>query len=133
MKIPSFINFLKKHRKKMYLNMNFGTLIDRILLKRAVTFINNNLLNGQQGINGWEYIGTKYEKYPLTLDNCLSYEEIKLSALLSISSYSYFINQGGKYNNGIYQRDRNAVENIGIIIGLIGPRLEKKELWNIMI
>ncbi|GJQ84659.1 hypothetical protein Trydic_g5190 [Trypoxylus dichotomus] len=110
--------------------MNLLQLIDRLLKKRAVIFINVDdsyrLLNGSTGEEGWEQIGKNEESGELRLQNCLSYDEIKLSAFLSVSSYSYFINDGGRYNRGMVCKDRGKLQEEGIIIGLIGARMEKR-------
>ncbi|KAJ8955899.1 hypothetical protein NQ318_005447 [Aromia moschata] len=115
--------------KSLYENLTIDGLVDRLLRKRAVVFVDGSdyymLLDGHQGIGGWETIGTSEEREPLLLKNYLSYDEIKLSALLSISSSTNFINDGRRVNRGIKEEDSNKIETRGIIVGLIGARLEK--------
>jgi hypothetical protein len=65
------------------------------------------------------------EKPPLVLMNCLSYDEMKLSALLSVSSWSYFINEGTRDNKGVPQKNTQSFTTRGVIIGLIGARLKR--------
>lgn len=72
-----------------------------------------------------EISGTPKEEEPATLKNCLSYDEIKLSALLSVSSYTQFINIGNRDNCGIIEDNENKIQKRGIIAGLIGARFEK--------
>lgn len=50
---------------------------------------------------------------------------MKLSALLSISSWSYFINEGTRDNKGVPQNKTQSFTTRGIIIGLIGARLKR--------
>lgn len=119
-------------KKDFYKDMTLLQFIDRLLSKRAVLFMeavdNYMLLNGTSGRGKWETIGSAKETPPLVLENCLSYDEIKLSALLSVSSHSYFINDGDRNNCGVFEENRTKVEENGVIIGLIGPRLEKPEV-----
>lgn len=100
-----FLLFKQVHgtdvEKNMYKNMTVKNLIDRLLRKRAVNFMEACdtylLLDKSTGMGNWEFIGTRKEKAPLTLENCLSYDEIKLSAFLSVSSYNYFMSDGSRY------------------------------------
>jgi hypothetical protein len=50
---------------------------------------------------------------------------MKLSAFLSVSSWSYFINEGTRDNEGVPQNNTQSFTTRGIIIGLIGARLER--------
>lgn len=120
--------FGNKKEKDFYANMSILELIQRLLLKRAVIFVSSEdryrLLDGTEGFEQWEKIGTDDETSELNLSSCLSYDEIKLSALLSVSSYSHFINDGSRHNKGITKREQT--ESNGIIIGIIGARLRKR-------
>ncbi|XP_018564431.1 uncharacterized protein LOC108905866 [Anoplophora glabripennis] len=131
-----YSNFLQNKRKfgsgverELYKDMTLDMLVDRLLKKRAVAFVGPHdrymLLDGFGRSGKWELVGTPKETEPLTLKNCLSYDEIKLSAILSISSYTQFINSGSRDNCGRIEYNSNKIENRGIIIGLIGPRFEK--------
>ena len=86
------------------------------------------LLNGKTGTGNWEKIGTPSESPPLVLEDCLSYDEIKLSALLSVSSFSYFVNDGDRNNWGRFEEERDKVEDNGVIVRVIGARLEKSRV-----
>lgn len=118
-------------QKNVYKNMNIIDFVQRLLIKRCVSFYGKNdkylLTSGESGYagDGFTEIGRKDEKYPITLNNCLSYDEIKLSALLSISSHSDFINNGTRNNCGVIEMDKLKIETEGIIIGIIGARFEK--------
>ncbi|GJQ87944.1 hypothetical protein Trydic_g10872, partial [Trypoxylus dichotomus] len=98
--------------------------------KRAVMFVSNYdyyvLINGVEGNGEWETIGKENKEGNLTLENCLSYDEIKLSAFLSVSSYSYFVNDGSRRNGGVTAANRSNLQEEGIVIGLIGARMRKR-------
>lgn len=110
--------------------MSLAGLVQRLLAKRCVMFYNSCdmfiLISGERGREGFEEIGTENEEKPLILENCLSYEEIKISALLSVSSSTQFLNNGNRYNRG--KIDRQLIEPSGIVIGLIGARFEKEQV-----
>ncbi|RZC37418.1 uncharacterized protein BDFB_004424, partial [Asbolus verrucosus] len=128
-----FLDYQRKFGNiEFYKDMTLLQFIDRLLDKRAVAFVGSSdhylLLNKVKGSGNWESVGTPDETPPLTLETCLSYDEIKLSALLSVSSHSYFINDGARNNYGEYETKRQKVEEKGVIIGLIGARLEKENV-----
>lgn len=120
--------------KELYKTMDLVAFIERLLKKRAATFMGKYdfymLLDGKKGKGNWENIGTLKEKPPLLLENCLSYEEVKLSAFLSLSSYTYFVNVGDRKNRGVFQTNRSSIQDEGIIIGIIGPRLVKPQVMD---
>lgn len=51
----------------------------------------------------------------------------QLTALLSISSHTEFINDGNRYNEGIVEKDKSKIESAGVVIGLIGGRFQVKQ------
>ncbi|CAH2098143.1 unnamed protein product [Euphydryas editha] len=114
--------------KVLYKDMTVPELIDRILQKRAVSFMNKNdsylLLTGEQDEEGWEQVGTIHQKPPLVLENCLSYDEMKLSSMVYVSGYTECINDGERHNSGVIRED--IAEENAVIIGLIGPRFERR-------
>ncbi|KAK5647482.1 hypothetical protein RI129_002374 [Pyrocoelia pectoralis] len=132
--LSSFLHYKRRlgnvREREFYQNMTIIELVDRLLSKRAVMFLDGNddylLIDGTTGSDTWETIGTETETEKLNLVNGISYDEIKLSALLSVSSYTHFINNGNRYNEGVTRT--NNVENEGVIIGLIGARFEKPKV-----
>nr|CAD7445631.1 unnamed protein product [Timema bartmani] len=134
-----YINFLESkmrfgsaREKDLYSGMAVVDLVHRLLEKRAVTFFGSNdfylLLNGEKGRGGWEDVGSSpadKEVPPLDFENCLSYHEMKLSAFLTVSSESAFINEGNRNNRGIPAQDPESVQAYGVVVGVIGTRLEK--------
>ncbi|XP_045455052.1 uncharacterized protein LOC123664566 [Melitaea cinxia] len=113
--------------KALYEKMTVPELIDRILKKRAVCFVGPRdkylLLSGKRGAEGWEEIGTTEEKPPLILENCLSYDEMKLSSMVYVSGYTECINDGSRFNKG---KVVDNCEQEAIIIGLVGPRFRRR-------
>ncbi|XP_031342025.1 uncharacterized protein LOC116169949 isoform X1 [Photinus pyralis] len=122
--------FGNARERKLYQNMTVVALVDRLLANRAVAFLNQAddylLMDGTRGAGNWETIGTENETNILNLDKYISYDEIKLSALLSVSSYTHFVNNGNRYNEGVV--NKTNVEYDGVIIGLIGARFEKSNV-----
>ncbi|XP_030381829.1 uncharacterized protein LOC115629494 [Scaptodrosophila lebanonensis] len=131
-----YLRFLE-HKQKfgtaqellVFKNMSLVDFVQRLLSKRCVSFMSSNdafeLLDGSRGSDGFENIGTPTEKPPLVIQNVLSYDEIKLSALLYVSSHSEFINNGSRNNVGAVVLDKSTIEREGVIMGLIGGRFER--------
>ncbi|XP_061403046.1 uncharacterized protein LOC133338935 [Musca vetustissima] len=110
--------------------MSLETFIQRLLTKRCVAFVGPMdaymLMNGRVGYGlDYDLIGSDEEKEPLVLSNCLSYDEVKLSAFLSVSSYSELINDGNRKNMAIIEKDLSKIEREGVVIGLIGARFQR--------
>ncbi|XP_052755403.1 LOW QUALITY PROTEIN: uncharacterized protein LOC113509428 [Galleria mellonella] len=129
--MANFLVFKRKYgsniEKELYSKMSVIELIDRILQKRAVCFMSRRdiykLRTGEMGAGGWENIGTPQEYPPLVLADYLSYDELKLSALVSVSGPTACINDGARRNSGVVKEDN--IETDAIIIGVIGPRFER--------
>lgn len=115
--------------KQLYKDMTVLSLVERFLFKRAVMFMGRFdsyiLIDRTKGAGKWNFIGKEEKKSGLTLEKCLSYDEIKLSVFLSVSSYSYFINDGTRKNFGKVPANRNNIQDKGIVTGIIGARLKK--------
>lgn len=133
-----FLEYKKKfgttQEKELYADMSVVDLVHRFLEKRAVTFCGRfdsyMLLSGEKGMSGWDEIGTKTETPPLVLQDCLSYDEIKLSAFLALSSYSVFLNTGSRRNCGIPSSSLETVRRHGVVVGIVGPRLSHGEIMD---
>ncbi|KAM3958704.1 uncharacterized protein ACR2FA_007228 [Aphomia sociella] len=131
--MANFLIYKKKYgsniEKEFYSNMSVPELIDRILKKRAICFMSRRdiykLRTGELSEGGWESIGTAEEKPPLVLADCLSYDELKLSALLYVSGRTACINDGARKNAGVVNEDN--IETEAIIIGIIGPRFQRPD------
>uniref|UniRef100_S4PGH9 Uncharacterized protein n=1 Tax=Pararge aegeria TaxID=116150 RepID=S4PGH9_9NEOP len=114
--------------KDFYKEMTVQQFIERILKKRAASFYGPSdkylLLTGETGASGWELVGSSEQKEPLLLENCLSYDELKLSAMVYVSGYTDCINDGNRKNSGVVKDD--DIEDNAVIIGLIGPRVKRR-------
>ena len=115
--------------RELYGSLGLLDLVDRLLKKRPVVFYNSNdvyiLQDGSEGCDGFLNIGHSKEHGKLTLKEYMSYDEMKLSALLAVSSRSVFINDGCRHNRGLPSSTEKFVPE-GIIVGLVGTRLERE-------
>ncbi|XP_026730312.1 uncharacterized protein LOC113495662 isoform X1 [Trichoplusia ni] len=134
--------------KEFYKDMSVPDLIDRILKKRAITFMGPAdtymLISGEEGsmldglspqerkvmraqhfrsVEGWQSVGTMNQRAPLLLENCLSYDEMKISAMVFVSGHTECINNGHRNNKGVVSEEE--AEKDAVIIGAIGPRFER--------
>lgn len=137
--IPLIATWLKYKReygssveKKLYENMGLLQFIQRLLEKRAIEFYGPDdcwkLIDGKSGEGGWDTVGTDQEKEPLVLVKCLSYDEIKLSSMMILSSHTEFINDGARDNRGIVPNNTESCQSRGVIMGVIGARFERIRL-----
>lgn len=125
-----------KIEQAIYFGMTIEDFIDRLLVKRPITFYTEKdfaILRRTskenplcKGYGNFDAIGTENEKDPLLLKDYLSYEEMELAALLGISSPTFFINSGSRANKAQMQ-PLNTFENEGIYVGLVGARFERQE------
>ncbi|KAH8888966.1 hypothetical protein GQ53DRAFT_690696 [Thozetella sp. PMI_491] len=109
--------------------------VARLVAKRPLVFMTGadlTVLRDGRNIGNavveWDRVGTKNEplnKY-LKFSDYLSYDEIMLSSLLGVSSPSYFINDGDRYNEGRPGKP-GEFERRGVIIGLVGARFERRD------
>lgn len=117
--------------KALYAGMDVVGLVERLLRKRPATFFARGdqylLRDGTRGAGGFERIGTPQEAPPLLLRDYLSYDEMKLSALLAVSSRSFFVNDGSRHNKGVAGAP-GSFQASGVIVGMVGARLKRKGL-----
>jgi hypothetical protein len=76
---------------------------------------------------GFSSIGTENEEAPLLLEDYLSYDEMLLSALLIVSSFVTFINDGDRNNMAKLEPNSAAYQQTGVMIGAVGPRFERED------
>lgn len=114
----------------LYRRMTRDEFIQRLILKRPLSFMGaDDETLGRDGkivpkaAELWRQVGTEHEKIPLVLGEYLSYDEMAISALIGVSSPTYFINSGGRFNCGKRQRRGEYTER-GIYVGLVGARFE---------
>eukprot|EP01125_Pyxidicula_operculata_P008605 TRINITY_DN2876_c0_g1_i1.p1 TRINITY_DN2876_c0_g1~~TRINITY_DN2876_c0_g1_i1.p1 ORF type:complete len:1015 (+),score=248.67 TRINITY_DN2876_c0_g1_i1:2228-5272(+) len=114
--------------KDLYKSMTSHQMIDRLLKKRPYVFYMpcdyTKLRSGQiiETCTDWYQVGTDNEG-AISLYEYLSYDEIQISALLGVSSPTFFINDGARNNKGVPSNGKFQKE--GILVGLVGPRFEK--------
>lgn len=134
--LPLYAAFLRHKQshgtdeeKSLYAGMDVVGLVERLLRKRPATFFARGdqylLRDGTRGAGGFERIGTPQEAPPLCLRDYLSYDEMKLSALLAVSSRSFFVNDGSRHNKGVPGAPGTFAES-GVIVGMVGARLKRK-------
>ena len=132
-----FINFKKTNgssiEKALYNNMSVPTLMIRLFEKRPLMFMMEQDLTLLRGINqkaaamDWTKVGTEQEATPLVLRDYLSYDEMKVAALIGLSNPTYFINKGDRNNKGGVGTP-GTFEEEGIYTGLVGTRFERSNL-----
>lgn len=117
--------FGSKIEQELYANMNVEQFISRLISKRPLVFFTAQdysvLRDGNQPHGKyWQHVGKSSES-EIRLADYLSYDEMAVSALLGVSSPTFFINSGSRDNCGA----KNLMcEREGIIVGLVGARFE---------
>ncbi|XP_075155314.1 ADP-ribosylarginine hydrolase CG2909-like [Haematobia irritans] len=127
------LKYGSRKEKKLYKGMSLIDFVQRLLTKRCISFYGEDddylLIDAKTGYGpNYMKVGSKEEVPPLVLNNVLSYDEIKISAFLSVSSMSDFINDGNRANCGIPITDKSKIEPEGLVVGMIGARFERKGL-----
>ncbi len=152
--VKAFLAFKREHGSK-YEKALYGTPesftwqheVTRLVEKRPLVFMGgddhtvlrdgrilrgntNNPMswNDNTETNEWDRNGTKDQdknKF-LTLEEYLSYDELMLGSLIGVSSPSFFINDGNRYNQAKMGEPR-SFEDRGIVIGLVGSRFERQD------
>lgn len=99
--------------------------MNKLLKHRPVVFFNGYdsylLASGEKGCGNFEKIGK--EDISLSINELNGYDEMRLSALVSVSSKSPFINKGDRYNMGTEGKNH---QKSGFIVGQVGARFEKQ-------
>ena len=113
----------------MYEGFTPFMLLDRLLKERPVSLIRRNdewlLPDGRSGEGGLELVGTDLEHNgPLLLGHMLSYDELALSALISMSCPTLFINKGDRRNEA-KPGEPGTFERYAIYVGAVGARFEQ--------
>jgi len=133
--IQDFLTFKQHYGSSieisLYQHMTPIQFIQRLFIKRPLTFMTFNdftkLRNGmilQDGRDAWDRVGTEYEFPYLSFRDYLSYDEMTISALIGVSSFTHYINDGHRYNNG--EKSSSSHLKYGVLVGLVGPRFERE-------
>jgi hypothetical protein len=128
--------------RPLYESMDVVELVQRLLVQRPLVFFKSHdeyaLRTGETGaggaaldlengtLGGFALVGTDAEEAPLTLANTLSYDEMALSALLSVANPTVFINNGDRGNQATPGRP-GSFEPEGVYTGAVGARFEACE------
>lgn len=122
--------------RELYARMDAPGLVDRLLTERPLVFFKAHdeyvLRSGDTGSGGagpeggFALVGTADEQPPLLLARTLSYDELALSALLSLSTPTLFVNDGERGNQG-RPGAPGSFERAGVYTGCVGPRFEQCE------
>lgn len=124
------LQFGSSIEKDLYANLTWKQFVQRLVSKRPLTFVGpNDSTTGRDGqyipdaARKWRLVGMEKEEEPLVLRDYLSYDEIAISALLGVSSPTYFINPGDRGNEGILSKQGTFRER-GVYVGVVGARFE---------
>ena len=132
--LADFLEHKREHgssvERACYEGMAVAGLLDRLVRKRPLAFLTavDSWLtkDGEHGAGGWGEVGTEQQgaAHPaLTLDTFLSYDEVKLSALLQLSAPSVTINSGGRDNVGRAAAPGTFLDT-AVYVGAVGARFE---------
>lgn len=112
--------------KELYKDMHVHVFMDRLLLKRPIMFMTEHdtfmLRDKKSGNGGFDHIEFK----PM-LKEYISYDEMQISALLGVSTPTFFINNGSRTNKAI-NAPKGSYQEMGIYVGLVGARFERPGL-----
>lgn len=139
--LEQFMSFMKnlpdlegENYRAVYSNMTAAGLVKRLLTKRPIVFLNStdenilreNPLSLRSGKDKWNNVARNLEYvqagWPY-LQEYISYDEMTLSALVNMSTPTYFVSDGSLRN--AFEEPRSPYILQGILCGLIGARLEK--------
>jgi len=116
--------------KNLYQKLTLIKFIDRLIKKRPLAFLNSSdnylLRNSVSGYGGWHLIGKEDKTGGLSIEDYMTYDEIKLAALLQVSSPVLPINSGNRFNDGMAGNDPPHVKE-AVYVGVVGARFEKKD------
>lgn len=131
--------------KAVYTGMSLDGFINRLIRKRPLAFLGScdntwprtkahQAMFMSKGKTHyycknaeWRIVGTPKEQKPLVLEEYLSYEEMEISALVSISVPTFFINKGGRKNKGV-PGEKGTFTEEGIYVGAVGARFHHYDL-----
>ena len=107
--------------KRIYAEMNLSSLVERLLSCRPLVFFTSvdswMSKDGRHGAQNWD------ETARSQLDTFLSYDEIKISALLQASTPTLLINSGSRDNIGRLGLAGSYIKE-AVYVGAVGARFE---------
>lgn len=112
--------------KMLYEQMSVSELFERLLKCRPIVFMNTSdeylLLDNRRGSG--RFFETLQESD--SLFDLISYDEMNLSSLISMSVPTFFINRGDRDNMCRREEDNTRFQVSGIYVGCVGARFEKR-------
>lgn len=115
--------------RRIYARLTPNALVLRLLSCRPLTFWlpqdNYVLKTRQKGDGGFERIGSEDERPPLIFEQLISYDEMALSALMSVAVPTPFFNDGARNNRGRPGVAPTYPFN-GVYTAVVGARFEKE-------
>lgn len=126
--LPEYITFKCNHgtlaEKQLFERMTPAGLVDRFLAKRFVVFMTSRDASiDRQGNQASGTVESHVRAFK-TLSDYMSYDDIQLSALMSVSSQVRFINSGGRMNRGSPGTADSFISS-GVYVGCVGARFER--------
>jgi len=119
------IDDLQKKNGTLETKTAIKNLFDRLIKKRPITFygITDHWKDrdGRTGNGKWD------EKALADPENYMTYEELKLSAKVQLSTETLLINDGGRFNEGVRGVQGSFLEE-AVYIGAVGARFEKRNV-----
>lgn len=119
--------------QQLYSGMKVRDMVTRLLVCRPLVFMGRTdqclLLDGSRSNDArlqFDQIGTELESGPFTLNQLISYDEMRIATLIGIATATPFINQGGRSNRGIPEHPSQYIDE-GVYTGLVGARFERPE------
>ena len=132
--MEEFLDHKREHgtavEKTIYCSdMSVYDLITRLLTCRPVMFMERYdrfMMKGLDGAGGFDELPTLPLEEAFSCQHLLTYCEMQLSALLSMSVPTHFVNQGARDNRGV-RSHVSDFEFQGIYVGSVGARFERPE------
>lgn len=130
--MEDFLSFKKSKgsqvERSLYSQMSVTEFVDRLVSCRPLVFMTSVdswlAKDGSYGAGGWETIGAEAETDPkLKLKKFLSYDEMKISALIQLSTPTMLINNGSRDNVGRLGKQGSFMEE-AVYVGAVGARFE---------
>jgi hypothetical protein len=81
------------------------------------------------GREDFDKIGTEEEKAPFVLKNYLSYDEMEIGTLISVSTPTFFINDGSRNNRAEPASDPTSHEHTGVYVDVISQHLHTRTTY----
>lgn len=130
----SFLELMQREgtskEKAVYGSLTPELFVLRLIKQRPLTFWLPQdcykLKTQELGEGGFELVGTEGERPPLLLESVISYDEMAISSLVSVSVKTPFFNDGARNNCGGKDTTVGVYPFNGIYTGAVGARFERE-------